>query len=104
LHALELEPGDLVYMPRGQIHGAWTETHSSLHLTIGVHCFRFVDLITTAVAQAAEDCLSLRRCLPCDAFEGGKELTRERFLQIAGEINWGLWFDKALETVQATLS
>ncbi|WP_232066650.1 cupin domain-containing protein [Mycobacterium parmense] len=34
---LRLEAGDLLYMPRGRVHAAETESEPSVHLTVGIH-------------------------------------------------------------------
>ena len=34
---LLLEVGDVLYMPRGRVHGAETDSEPSLHLTVGIH-------------------------------------------------------------------
>ena len=50
-----LQPGDLLYIPRGHIHEAFTSDSASLHLTVGVKVFRWLDLLQYALARAAED-------------------------------------------------
>ncbi|MGC2655151.1 MAG: cupin domain-containing protein [Mycobacterium sp.] len=34
---LRLEAGDMLYLPRGRVHAAETESEPSIHLTVGVH-------------------------------------------------------------------
>jgi hypothetical protein len=46
-----LEPGDLLYIPRGHAHEAFTADHSSLHLTVGVNVHRWADLLHQAVEE-----------------------------------------------------
>ncbi|SEO54658.1 Cupin superfamily protein [Rhodospirillales bacterium URHD0017] len=60
----ELEAGDLLYIPRGFIHRAHTTGASSLHLTIGVQSWRWVDLLHRAVDALAEQDSSLRGTVP----------------------------------------
>jgi lysine-specific demethylase/histidyl-hydroxylase NO66 len=43
---LRLEPGDVLYLPRGQIHAAATRAEPSLHLTIGIHAPTVLTLLT----------------------------------------------------------
>ncbi|XP_062554229.1 bifunctional lysine-specific demethylase and histidyl-hydroxylase NO66 [Armigeres subalbatus] len=67
-----LEPGDLLYFPRGIIHQASTVPgHHSLHVTMSVYqknCW--ADLLEIffphALAQAAENTFELRRGIPLD--------------------------------------
>ena len=40
---LVLEPGDMLYMPRGWLHQALTSDEDSLHLTIGVNVYTWLD-------------------------------------------------------------
>ncbi len=59
-----LEQGDVLYIPRGFPHEATTTTSSSAHLTIGIHAFKWLDLVIEAVKVAAEDNRFLREALP----------------------------------------
>ena len=34
---LRLEVGDVLYLPRGQVHAAETNSEPSIHLTVGFH-------------------------------------------------------------------
>eukprot|EP00850_Spirogloea_muscicola_P002387 SM000009S23516 [mRNA] locus=s9:502213:505295:+ [translate_table: standard] len=67
-----LEPGDLLYMPRGTIHQAISSAGShSLHLTISTaQSNSFIDYLETvlprALQLASEDLVALRRSLPSD--------------------------------------
>jgi hypothetical protein len=49
---LTLRAGDTLYLPRGWMHEALTSDHDSLHLTIGVNVYTWVD----AVRAALEEC------------------------------------------------
>ena len=67
-----LQPGDLLYMPRGCIHQAEALLHShSLHLTVSAnqHC-SWTDLfqlsLPRALQLASDESLGLRRSLPFD--------------------------------------
>ena len=59
-----LRPGDLLYLPRGVGHGAFTEDERSLHLTIGAYVFRWADLLERAVARLSQSEVALREALP----------------------------------------
>ncbi|MFE3635032.1 cupin domain-containing protein [Streptomyces sp. NPDC059168] len=59
-----LRPGDTFYLPRGFPHEALTSTSSSLHLTVGINSYRWVDLIAEALDALADEDLRLRRTLP----------------------------------------
>jgi ribosomal protein L16 Arg81 hydroxylase len=50
---LTLEPGDVLYLPRGFIHGASSNAETSLHLTIGIRSLTLRDVAINAVKHAA---------------------------------------------------
>ncbi len=59
-----LRPGDLLYLPRGHIHEAFTTDHLSLHLTVGLRVFRWADLLHQAVDAVSAREVRLRASLP----------------------------------------
>jgi hypothetical protein len=59
-----LEPGDLLYMPRGHIHEAFTSDSLSLHLTVGIKVFRLADLLHLAVDELSAREVRCRASLP----------------------------------------
>jgi lysine-specific demethylase/histidyl-hydroxylase NO66 len=59
-----LEPGDFLYVPRGMVHEAMTETSQSLHMTVGVHLPTRLELLIEILAAEAERNPELRRGLP----------------------------------------
>ncbi|MGI5208400.1 cupin domain-containing protein [Spirillospora sp. CA-108201] len=59
-----LRPGDTLYLPRGFPHEAVTSTSSSLHLTVGVNVFRWLDLMIEALSVLAEEDVRFRSALP----------------------------------------
>jgi ribosomal protein L16 Arg81 hydroxylase len=59
-----LRPGDLLYIPRGHIHEAVGSSRPSLHLTLGIHVFRWIDLMRDLLLVAAEENVAFRRALP----------------------------------------
>ncbi|WNJ16379.1 JmjC domain-containing protein [Pontibacter sp. G13] len=61
---ITLSAGDVMYMPRGVPHDAYTTDQSSLHLTIGVHPAQWLDLIMSALQLQAQSQISLRKALP----------------------------------------
>ncbi|MDZ8106465.1 MAG: cupin domain-containing protein [Nostoc sp. DedQUE12a] len=64
LHEVCLQPGDLLYIPRGHVHEAITSETSSLHLTVGVSVFEWATLINEAIASVAEQNVNFRKALP----------------------------------------
>lgn len=60
-----LEPGDVLYVPRGLMHDAISEPGaSSLHITTGVLVKTWADFLLEAVSEAALKSPELRRSLP----------------------------------------
>lgn len=59
-----LNQGDLLYMPRGFVHQAWTTNELSAHVTIGIYPTTWIDLITVALGQAGHNDVRLRKALP----------------------------------------
>jgi len=62
-----LQPGDVLYVPRGFGHEVFTQGDASLHLTVGIHAFTFLDLIEAALGVMAWDAPQLRRAIPSRA-------------------------------------
>ena len=67
LLAATLEPGHVLYIPRGFVHEGVAGGESSLHLTIGVHAVRWVEIVSEAVRHAAERMVEFRRSVPTHA-------------------------------------
>jgi JmjC domain len=55
-----LEPGDMLYLPRGWLHEALTSDTDSLHLTVGVNVVTWLDAVRAALEECGED-LEFRR-------------------------------------------
>jgi bifunctional lysine-specific demethylase and histidyl-hydroxylase NO66 len=55
-----LGPGDTLYLPRGWLHEARTSDFDSLHLTVGINVYTWLDAFVDALAEA-EDELEFRR-------------------------------------------
>jgi Cupin superfamily protein len=50
-----LQPGDMLYLPRGWLHEALTSDTDSLHLTIGVNVVTWLDAFKAALEELGED-------------------------------------------------
>jgi len=79
---LELNPGDLLYLPRGYVHAAHTSQGHSAHVTIGITVYTWVELFGE-LANAAKDITALRAALPPGfaARDELKETLRKNLLQ-----------------------
>ncbi len=60
-----LKPGDLLYLPRGCAHEPSTGDTPSLHLTLWIFPYRWMDLVKELCERAADTELTLRRRVPC---------------------------------------
>jgi ribosomal protein L16 Arg81 hydroxylase len=63
-----LRQGDLLYIPRGVVHEAATTDDSSVHITLGMHVWRWADLLRECVLSLAERDVRLRQSLPVGLF------------------------------------
>jgi ribosomal protein L16 Arg81 hydroxylase len=71
-----LRPGDVLYLPRGYPHQAVTSDESSLHLTVGVHAFRWHDFMVEALKAVAEQRVDFREALPAGFLDEGLDSSR----------------------------
>ncbi|WP_421860319.1 cupin domain-containing protein [Oceanicaulis sp.] len=76
---LVLEPGDVLYVPRGLMHDAVNEgdDQASLHITTGLLAKTWADFLLEAVSEAALRTPALRRALPPGYAKGA--VSREHF-------------------------
>ncbi|HVS39705.1 MAG TPA: cupin domain-containing protein [Gemmataceae bacterium] len=76
-----VQPGDLLYMPRGHIHEAFTSDQASMHLTIGVKVYRMADLVRLAVDAMTRRDVRFREAVPLGVLPAGRatESLKEKF-------------------------
>jgi ribosomal protein L16 Arg81 hydroxylase len=60
---IELSPGDLLYLPRGFLHSTMTADGFSVHVTIGITVYTWVDLLKEQLQTAVGE-PRLRKALP----------------------------------------
>jgi|SRR5580658_200070 ribosomal protein L16 Arg81 hydroxylase len=63
LMEIELQAGDLLYLPRGYVHSTTTSEWHSVHVTLGVNVYTWVDVVRESVPSAV-DSEELRKALP----------------------------------------
>jgi len=68
-----LKAGDVMYIPRGVPHEAYTTDQSSMHITIGVHSTQWIDFITKSLVGLAHKHIELRQALPMGFLNGNSE-------------------------------
>lgn len=61
---ITLKAGDVLYMPRGVPHEAYTQDQSSMHITIGIHSTQWLDFISKAILNLGQKHIELRKALP----------------------------------------
>jgi ribosomal protein L16 Arg81 hydroxylase len=66
---ITMKAGDIMYIPRGVPHEAYTTDHSSLHITLGVHPTQWIDLITKSLLNLSQSHIELRKALPIGFFK-----------------------------------
>jgi hypothetical protein len=59
-----LQPGEVMYLPRGSHHRASAQQEVSVHVTIGIHSKKWGDLLTVLIGQLMESNEVFRRALP----------------------------------------
>lgn len=63
MQTVDLEPGDLLYLPRGYVHSAVTAEGASAHVTLGVTVFTWIEL-AAEILQASKNVRAFREALP----------------------------------------
>jgi ribosomal protein L16 Arg81 hydroxylase len=61
---ITMRAGDILYMPRGVPHEAYTTDKSSMHITVGVHSTQWIDFITKSLLNLSQKHIELRKALP----------------------------------------
>lgn len=98
LAEVTLQPGDVLYLPRGFIHGASANEHSSLHLTIGMRSLPLREVAASAVRHAS---LADPRLRAAARFRGidrdaTLERTRRALHELVDQADLGALFDDVL--------
>ncbi len=65
-----LRAGDTLYLPRGWLHKALTSDTDSLHLTIGINVYTWLEAFNAALEEAAAEVVDLRRGVDGTAPDG----------------------------------
>ena len=73
--SIQLNPGDLLYVPRGCIYHAATFDDFSLHVTIGVYPAQWLDLLNSAISAVALRNPKLRKALPIGYLDNREAIT-----------------------------
>ncbi|WP_168334681.1 cupin domain-containing protein [Rhizobium leguminosarum] len=96
-----LLPGDVLYLPRGVPHEAVTSSSSSLHLTVGIHVYRWLDLLREALEALAMQRPRLRKALPPGFLDRG--ITGDQLREVIAEASAGLLDEDLMRSVELHL-
>lgn len=77
----ELKAGDMLYLPRGFIHEGLTSDNDSLHITVGIISYTWVDIFNEAVAEIKKDPAFHASLPPGFALQDGA-LPQEKFAEL----------------------
>ncbi|GAA3113609.1 cupin domain-containing protein [Streptomyces rectiviolaceus] len=80
-----LEPGDVLYLPRGWLHAAQAQGEVSIHLTLGIHTwtrYALAEQLAKAALAELRDDPEMRGALPLgvDGPDGQIDVVRERLV------------------------
>lgn len=95
---IELTPGDLLYLPRGFVHTTATSDSFSVHVTLGLTVYTWVELLAEWI-QSSSNHPSLRRALP-PGFSARKDVRqplREQLLRIIADLQRTTDYDALLD-------
>lgn len=95
----DLNPGDMVYVPRGTMHDATTGADDSCHITLGVLPSSWTDLLLESIARVGLEDSELRRTLPPGYAQQGFDRTEARkfFTFLMERVMQKADFDSALD-------
>ncbi|MFF0190867.1 cupin domain-containing protein [Streptomyces sp. NPDC005244] len=85
-----LNPGDVLYLPRGWLHSAQAQGNVSIHVTLGVHVWTrhaLAEQLTRAALAMLRDDATARRSLPLgvEDLDSELDLVRSRLLAAVAE-------------------
>lgn len=85
LMEVALQPGDLLYLPRGQYHDALASTDAVIHVAFGAHHPLGMDLMNLFYDRVAYEQL-FRRPLPRIEADGGEEALRAHMKEMGARL------------------
>ena len=102
LAELRLQPGDVLYVPRGMPHCAIARDTTSLHLTLSVTTLYWFDFLKAAVEQTLVAAPELRKSLPPGFVQRPElaEVMRAQFDRVLRDFQRHLSFDDTLDVIK----
>ena len=74
---LIMNPGDVLYLPRGFVHNATATDTSSVHLTLGMNAISWTDLIVSSLNQFSKSHQEYRECVPWGSIGSMDDVSEE---------------------------
>jgi lysine-specific demethylase/histidyl-hydroxylase NO66 len=75
-HAINLQANDILYVPCGVVHDAYTTDSPSIHITLGLHPLRKIDILEKFVKEAEQHPFFRKSFFPIqDEFDSRESLT-----------------------------
>jgi hypothetical protein len=102
LQALELAQGDLLYIPRGYIHEAMTQSDAlSAHITVGVIAYTWYDLLQETIKQICEREHTFRQSLPIGFATQGlsSAFTKQKIGKLINLLGTSSVWERSLDTL-----
>ena len=99
-----LKPGDLLYIPRGHVHDAYTADSFSLHLTVGINVYRWADLLHHALACASRKESQFRESIPGGALPGAGSGLKQQFKHLLALLLDSAHCDQLFDDAAASLA
>jgi hypothetical protein len=98
-HEVDLQPGDLLYIPRGCVHHALAPERSSLHLVLSIYAFTWADLFCSALASVSSQDTLFQEPLPVDFLTPGasREALQEQWAALLERFVNGSTAEAAVE-------
>jgi len=94
---VDLSPGDLLYLPRGFVHETTTSDSFSLHVTLGVTVYTWVELLAEWI-QSSRDYPRFRRALPPGFTSGdARQLIKNQLPLIIAELQRVTDYDRLVD-------
>jgi ribosomal protein L16 Arg81 hydroxylase len=99
----DLRAGDILYIPRGCLHEARTSEWLSIHLTIGVPVFTWLDLLMNLLKFRAEQDSAFRRALPVGFIRNNHKQLHEHIHNLLTRLDLDSDCPQALEGLKSIL-
>ena len=77
-----LEQGDLLYIPRGLTHDAYTSSDKSLHITTGMLGFTWSQFVIEATLKLSREYSEFREFIPTGILNSSTEMTQKKVAQL----------------------